>query len=199
MTWPRGGGRRADGRWRAGLRDRGEAGPGLDALGPWLQPGRTWSCSGPRESQEHHRQPPARTRQAAHADVRAADQRGRHTTSQRELIPLPGGALLVDTPGLREVQLWAEGRACPPRSRTSKRSARAAASGTARTSASPAARAGGRRGGSSRPGASRQLSSPAGRAAGPRDPRGSAAATRGRARWKAIYKSLRHDPKGDTR
>jgi ribosome biogenesis GTPase len=36
------------------------------------------------------------------------DGRGRHTTSHRELIPLPGGALLLDTPGMRELQLWAD-------------------------------------------------------------------------------------------
>jgi ribosome biogenesis GTPase len=35
-----------------------------------------------------------------------ADGRGRHTTVTRELVALPGGALLVDTPGLREVGLW---------------------------------------------------------------------------------------------
>jgi ribosome biogenesis GTPase len=34
------------------------------------------------------------------------DDRGRHTTTCRELITLPGGALLVDTPGMRELQLW---------------------------------------------------------------------------------------------
>lgn len=34
------------------------------------------------------------------------DGRGRHTTRHRQLIALPGGALLVDTPGLRELQLW---------------------------------------------------------------------------------------------
>jgi ribosome biogenesis GTPase / thiamine phosphate phosphatase len=38
--------------------------------------------------------------------VRAADGRGRHTTVSRELIPLPGGALMMDTPGLRAVGLW---------------------------------------------------------------------------------------------
>jgi ribosome biogenesis GTPase len=39
-------------------------------------------------------------------EVRAADGRGRHTTTYRELVRLPGGALLIDTPGLRELQLW---------------------------------------------------------------------------------------------
>ena len=34
------------------------------------------------------------------------DGRGRHTTVRRELIVLPGGGLIVDTPGIREIQLW---------------------------------------------------------------------------------------------
>jgi ribosome biogenesis GTPase len=34
------------------------------------------------------------------------DGKGRHTTTRRELIQLPGGALVIDTPGMREVQLW---------------------------------------------------------------------------------------------
>jgi ribosome biogenesis GTPase len=38
--------------------------------------------------------------------VREGDSRGRHTTTARELFVLPGGALLMDTPGLREMQLW---------------------------------------------------------------------------------------------
>jgi ribosome biogenesis GTPase len=38
--------------------------------------------------------------------VREKDARGRHTTSHRELVVLPSGGLLIDTPGLREVQLW---------------------------------------------------------------------------------------------
>jgi ribosome biogenesis GTPase / thiamine phosphate phosphatase len=44
-------------------------------------------------------------RQATGA-IRAGDGRGRHTTVTRELIALPGGALLIDTPGVREVGLW---------------------------------------------------------------------------------------------
>jgi ribosome biogenesis GTPase len=40
-------------------------------------------------------------------EVREWDSRGRHTTTHRELIPLPQGGVLIDTPGMREVQLWA--------------------------------------------------------------------------------------------
>ena len=45
------------------------------------------------------------SRQAT-GEVRPHDGRGRHTTSRRELFPLPGGGLVLDTPGLRELQLW---------------------------------------------------------------------------------------------
>lgn len=38
--------------------------------------------------------------------VRAADGRGRHTTVHRELIPLPGGGLIIDTPGIRRIGLY---------------------------------------------------------------------------------------------
>ncbi|MCB2155800.1 ribosome small subunit-dependent GTPase A [bacterium] len=40
------------------------------------------------------------------AEVREADGRGRHTTTQREMILFPEGGVLIDSPGLREVQLW---------------------------------------------------------------------------------------------
>jgi ribosome biogenesis GTPase len=41
-------------------------------------------------------------------EVRASDSRGRHTTTHRELLPLPQGGALIDTPGMREIQLWAD-------------------------------------------------------------------------------------------
>jgi ribosome biogenesis GTPase / thiamine phosphate phosphatase len=44
---------------------------------------------------------------AATGEVRAVDHKGRHTTTRRELFQVPGGALLMDTPGLRELRLWA--------------------------------------------------------------------------------------------
>jgi ribosome biogenesis GTPase len=44
-------------------------------------------------------------RQTTHA-VRESDSRGRHTTTSRELFVLPSGAMIIDTPGLRELQLW---------------------------------------------------------------------------------------------
>jgi ribosome biogenesis GTPase len=39
------------------------------------------------------------------ADVRESDSRGRHTTTHRELFELPGGSLLVDTPGIRALEV----------------------------------------------------------------------------------------------
>jgi len=39
-------------------------------------------------------------------ETRLDDDEGRHTTSHRELILLPGGGIVIDTPGIRELQLW---------------------------------------------------------------------------------------------
>jgi ribosome biogenesis GTPase len=84
----------------------GITGEGVEALEPYLGPGRTVALlgsSGVGKSTLVNRL--ARREVLATADVRA-DGRGRHTTSHRELVPLPGGALLLDTPGMRELQLW---------------------------------------------------------------------------------------------
>ncbi len=41
-------------------------------------------------------------------EIRTGDDKGRHTTTHRELIVLPDGGVVIDTPGMRELQLWAE-------------------------------------------------------------------------------------------
>ncbi len=44
-------------------------------------------------------------------ETREDDDEGRHTTTHRQLLVLPGGGLVIDTPGLRELQLWDVGSA----------------------------------------------------------------------------------------
>ena len=79
-----------------------------------------------------------RQRQETRA-VRVSDQRGRHTTVARELITLPDGGVLIDTPGLRALGLTGSERASPSRSRTSSSSPAGAGFGIAHTRANPAA------------------------------------------------------------
>jgi ribosome biogenesis GTPase len=82
-------------------------GEGLDALDAWLRPGCTVALlgsSGVGKSSLVNRWLDEE-RQAVQA-VRAADDRGRHTTTHREMVRLPRGALLIDNPGMREFQLW---------------------------------------------------------------------------------------------
>jgi ribosome biogenesis GTPase len=45
---------------------------------------------------------------AATGAVRAGDSKGRHTTTTRQLHPLPGGGVLLDSPGIRAVGLWVD-------------------------------------------------------------------------------------------
>ncbi|MFN2470372.1 MAG: ribosome small subunit-dependent GTPase A [Gaiellaceae bacterium] len=81
-------------------------GEGLDALEPYLHRGRTvvlLGSSGVGKSTLVNRF--AGSELLATQDVRS-NERGRHTTTHRELVRLPSGALLLDTPGMRELQLW---------------------------------------------------------------------------------------------
>jgi ribosome biogenesis GTPase len=82
-------------------------GQGMEALESLLSPGRTivlLGSSGVGKSTLVNRLL-HQERQAA-KPTREADSKGRHTTTARELFRLPGGALLMDTPGLREFALW---------------------------------------------------------------------------------------------
>lgn len=82
-------------------RDRASA----EALAPWLGPGRTVvlvGSSGAGKSTLTNSL--LGIERMKTGEVRAGDDRGRHTTSHRALMALPSGACLIDTPGMRELK-----------------------------------------------------------------------------------------------
>ncbi len=84
-----------------------ETGMGMEALQGALLPGRTAALlgsSGVGKSTLINRL--LGSAHMATAAVRADDSRGRHTTTHRELVVIPSGALLIDNPGMREVGLY---------------------------------------------------------------------------------------------
>ncbi|NBD26178.1 ribosome small subunit-dependent GTPase A [Paenibacillus sp. T1] len=80
---------------------------GRQALLPYLQPGRTIAVTGSSGAGKSTllNWLAGEERQTVQG-VREDDARGRHTTTHRELFPLPGGFIMMDTPGMRELQLW---------------------------------------------------------------------------------------------
>lgn len=85
-------------------------GRGIDALREQLRGGRTLVLVGPSGVGKSTLVNALVGREAmATGAVRAGDQKGRHTTSTRELVPIPGGGVLLDTPGLRALVPWDDG------------------------------------------------------------------------------------------
>jgi ribosome biogenesis GTPase len=82
-------------------------GEGLERLRAHLAPGRTAALlgsSGVGKSTIINRLVGSDVRRTR--AVRESDSRGRHTTTHRELVLLPDGGIVIDTPGMRELQLW---------------------------------------------------------------------------------------------
>jgi ribosome biogenesis GTPase len=80
---------------------------GLDAVRPYLNEGTTVALlgsSGVGKSTLINRLYGGDKQKVK--EVREGDDRGRHTTTHRELICLPQGGLIIDTPGMRELQMW---------------------------------------------------------------------------------------------
>ena len=85
-------------------------GRGIDRLRERLRGGRTLVLVGPSGVGKSTLVNALAGRDAmATGAVRAGDQKGRHTTSTRELVPIPGGGVLLDTPGLRALVPWDDG------------------------------------------------------------------------------------------
>ena len=84
------------------------------ALAAWLQPGQTLVLLGSSGAGKStlantllaaHGLPPGQQPGRGTGAVRSEDSRGRHTTTVRSLLALPGGACIIDTPGLRGLRL----------------------------------------------------------------------------------------------
>ncbi len=83
-------------------------GEGLEALEPYLGLGRTIALLGSSGVGKSTLVNRFAGRELLATAETSAGGRGRHTTSHRELVPLRSGAVLLDTPGMRELQLWAD-------------------------------------------------------------------------------------------
>ena len=81
-------------------------GEGLDALREYLAPGVTVALLGSSGVGKSTLVNTLAGEELLETREIRDDGKGRHTTTRRELVQLPGGALVIDTPGMREIQLW---------------------------------------------------------------------------------------------
>ncbi|WP_422774201.1 ribosome small subunit-dependent GTPase A [Plantactinospora sp. WMMC1484] len=83
-----------------------QRGTGLDRLRPWVAAGRTLALLGPSGAGKSTLvNALAGATVMTTQGVRGVDGKGRHTTTHRQLIPIPGGGAVLDTPGVRAVGL----------------------------------------------------------------------------------------------
>lgn len=83
------------------------SGTGMDTLSPYLADGKTivlMGSSGVGKSSLINALAGENAMRVS--GIRQDDDKGRHTTTHRQLLSLPGGACLIDTPGMREVGMW---------------------------------------------------------------------------------------------
>ncbi|HXM54240.1 MAG TPA: ribosome small subunit-dependent GTPase A [Candidatus Dormibacteraeota bacterium] len=83
-------------------------GQGVERLTPLIPPGTTAVLLGPSGVGKSTLVNRLSGNDVMRTGAVRADGKGRHTTTHRELFPMPWGGLLIDTPGLRELQLWAD-------------------------------------------------------------------------------------------
>jgi ribosome biogenesis GTPase len=81
-------------------------GAGLGALAGYVAPGRTVALLGPSGAGKSTLTNALATIEVMATRAPRADHKGRHTTVHRELVLLPGGGMVIDTPGLRTIGLW---------------------------------------------------------------------------------------------
>lgn len=85
-------------------------GAGMEQLAAYVQPGKVIAVTGSSGiGKSTLINTLAGKEVMATSEIRESDDRGRHTTTHRQIIPLENGAMIIDTPGMRQLGLWSTG------------------------------------------------------------------------------------------